>query len=155
MSSCCVAPFDTGDPNIAQAAEIGTLEEAASAPIFVRVQLTQAAAWSPNPRNPPLYLDVPLKDGEEQPLILAKWNANVPLAMVDQYVPSLRRYQAIGLDVGLQDGLAASNQQFSDVLTGYGIAHSFETYEGDHTNRVAERFELAVLPFFSTHLDFE
>ena len=29
-----------------------------------------------------------------------------------------------------------------------------ETYEGDHTNRVKERFELKVLPFFSNNLSF-
>ena len=31
-----------------------------------------AAAWSPDPRNPPLYLDLPVKDGVPQPDVLAK-----------------------------------------------------------------------------------
>jgi len=155
MSSCCLSPFSADDPNIAQAAALTTIDAAARAPIFVRVQLTQAAAWSPNPAKPPLYLDLPVANGVEDPLILAKWNANVPLAMIDQYIGNLRRYDAIGLEVGLQDGLLESNRQLDRVLTDYGIEHSFSTYEGDHTNRVAERFEQAVLPFFSAQLQFE
>ena len=154
-SSCCLAPFAATDPNIIQASQIATLEEAAGAAIFTRVQLTQAAAWSPNPNKPPLYFDLPYEDGEARPLVLAKWNANTPLAMVDQYIDVLRTYDAIAIDVGLQDGLIASNKDLSDVLTSYGIDHVYETYEGDHTSGVAVRFEEAWLPFFSEHLAFE
>ncbi|HEY5667452.1 MAG TPA: alpha/beta hydrolase-fold protein [Gammaproteobacteria bacterium] len=155
MSSCCLAPYVADDAGNRAAAEITTLEEADAAAVFTKVPLSLAAAWSPNPNRPPLYFDFPLQDGEVQPLIIAKWNANVPLAMIDQYVWNLRRYDAIGLEVGLQDGLIEANRQLSRVLTEYGIEHSFGTYEGDHTNRVAERFEGWVLPFFSEHLEFE
>jgi hypothetical protein len=58
------------------------------------------------------------------------------------------------MDCGLQDGLIGSNQQMDASLTRMGIAHRFETYEGDHTNRVKERFETKVLPFFSENLAF-
>jgi hypothetical protein len=33
------------------------------------------------------------------------------------------------------------------------VAHTFEQYEGDHTNRVRERFAAKVLPFFGSQLD--
>lgn len=155
MSSCCLAPFDAGDPMIARAAEIESLEQAAEAPIFARVQLTQAAAWSPNPERPPLYLDLPVENGTERPEIMAKWDANTPLAMIDQYIPSLRQYDAIGIEVGLQDGLLGANRELGRVLDAYAIEHDFATYEGDHTNRVAERFRDHVLPFFSRHLSFD
>lgn len=155
MSSCCLSPFVGDDRNIVLASQVTTLEEAAAAQVFTRVQLTQAAAWSPNTQKPPLYFDLPYADGEIQPLILAKWNANTPLAMVDQYVDALRSFDAIAIDVGLQDGLLGSNEQISQVLTDYGIDHSFETYEGDHTSGVAVRFEGSVLPFFSQQLQFE
>ena len=39
-------------------------------------------------------------------------------------------------------------------LTTVGVRHTFETYEGDHTNRVVERIEMKVLPFFSQQLSF-
>jgi enterochelin esterase-like enzyme len=155
MSSCCLSPFAGDDRNIVQASQVTTLEEAAAAQIFTRVQLTQAAAWSPNPAKPPLYFDLPYADGAVQPLILAKWNANTPLAMVDQYIGTLRGFDAIAIDVGLQDGLLASNRQLSEILSAYGIEHSYETYDGDHTSGVAVRFEGSVLPFFSQQLEFE
>ena len=155
MSSCCLAPYAAEGPGMTQAAEIETLEQAEQAGIGPRVQLSLAAAWSPNPRKPPLYFDFPLENGEVQPLILAKWNANAPLVMIDQHIPSLRQMEAIALDVGLQDGLLGANEALRDVLEAYEIPHSFETYEGDHTNRVAERYEMHVLPFFSDVLDFE
>jgi len=121
---------------------------------FGNVQGALAAAFSPNPKNPPDYFDNPIKDGEPQPLIVAKWAANSPLAMIDQYVTNLKKYHAIMGEVGLQDGLAAANKQMDQILTDFGVKHTFETYEGDHTNRVVERIEQKVLPFFSSQLTF-
>jgi enterochelin esterase-like enzyme len=155
MSSCCLSPYSAEGGGMAEAAKIATLEDAANAPIFTRVQLTLAAAWSPNPAKPPLYFDFPLENGELEPLVLTKWNANVPLAMIDQYVPSLRTFNAIGIEVGTQDGLIGDNKQISEILKSYGIDHVYETYEGDHVNKVAERYETRVLPFFSRELTFE
>jgi hypothetical protein len=37
-------------------------------------------------------------------------------------------------------------------MTRYSVEHTFETYEGDHVNRIGQRFEERVLPFFSRHL---
>jgi enterochelin esterase-like enzyme len=155
MSSCCLGPYGAEGGGMAEAAEITTLEQAAQAGIGVRVQLTLAAAWSPNPAKPPLYFDFPIENGELEPLILTKWNANVPLATIDQFVPNLRTFKAIGIEVGLQDGLIGDNKTISDVLTRYGIDHVYETYEGNHVNKVAERYETRVLPFFSRELKFE
>jgi hypothetical protein len=95
-----------------------------------------------------------VKDGQLQPLVVAKWLANSPLAMIDQYVTNLKKYKAIAGEVGLQDGLRNSNAQLDQGMTDLGLAHSFETYEGDHTNRVPVRIETRVLPFFSNNLSF-
>jgi S-formylglutathione hydrolase len=117
-------------------------------------QAAQAAAWSSNPNNPPTFYDLPVVDGQPQPAIAAKWVANSPLAMVDQYLTSLKKYKAIMIEVGTQDGLAAGNRQLDEGFTKFGIAHTFETYDGDHTNRVPARIEEKVLPFFSNNLSF-
>lgn len=114
----------------------------------------QAAAWASNPNNPPTYFDLPAKDGVVQPLIAAKYLANAPLVMIDQYVTNLKKYHAISGDVGDKDTLAASNRQMEEVFTTFGIKHTFETYDGDHTNHVKDRFEQKVLPFFSENLSF-
>lgn len=119
---------------------------------FPNVVKAEAAAWSPNPQNPPTYFDIPGGGTADDSLIAAKWAANSPLAMIDQYIPNLKRYAGIGMDVGLQDGLKASNERLAGVLAAYGIEHAFETYEGDHVNRIAERMEQKVIPFFSEHL---
>jgi enterochelin esterase-like enzyme len=118
------------------------------------VQAAEASAWSPNPNNPPDFYDLPTRDGEVVPSVAAKWIANSPLAMVDQYVTNLRKYHAIAGDCGLQDGLIGSNKDLDASFTRLGIKHTFETYEGDHTNHVKERFEGSVLPFFSANLTF-
>jgi hypothetical protein len=39
-------------------------------------------------------------------------------------------------------------------MTALGVPHVFETYEGDHSNRVPQRVEQNVLPFFSANLSF-
>ncbi|MEO5924240.1 MAG: alpha/beta fold hydrolase [Bryobacteraceae bacterium] len=113
-----------------------------------------AAAWSANPNNPPNFYDLPVVDGEYRADIGAKWYANSPLAMVDQYWSNLKKYKAIMIDVGLQDGLINGNKDMVTSLNRLGVKHVFETYEGDHTNHVRDRFETRVLPFFSQNLDF-
>jgi len=119
---------------------------------FANVVSAEAAAWSPNPANPPKFFDLPNQDGVLHPEIAAKWVANSPLAFVDQYVPNLKKYRSIAMDVGDMDNLMASNKQMDEALTRLGVAHTFEIYEGNHGNRVKERFESKVLPFFSENL---
>ncbi len=147
MSSCCLInnPQELlpGVRAGGQQARSGALANALSA---------QAAAWAPNTVNGPQFFDLPTKDGEVQPLIAAKWVANSPLIMVDQYVPSLRSYRAIALDVGLKDPFLTTNTQLDQALTRLAVAHTFETYDGDHGNRITARFAAKVLPFFSGNL---
>jgi enterochelin esterase-like enzyme len=155
MSPCCLSAR-AANPEAAKALEaVKTPADSTSLPFFARAQLASAAAWSPDPKNPPLYLDLPTKDGESQPDVLAKWAANAPLAFIDQYVGGLRQYHAISLDVGDQDGLRVDTGKLHDVLDKYGITNSFEVYPGTHTSRVADRFQNHVMPFFSQNLCFE
>jgi enterochelin esterase-like enzyme len=156
MSPCCLSPRSPVNPEIAKSLEaVKTPVDSASLPFFARATLASAAAWSPDPKNPPLYLDLPTKEGASQPDVLAKWAANAPLAFMDQYVGSLRRYRAISLDVGDQDGLRVDTEKLHEVLDKYGIANTFEVYAGTHTSKVAERFQNHVMPFFSQDLCFQ
>jgi hypothetical protein len=66
----------------------------------------------------------------------------------------VRKYKAIALDIGLSDTLIASNKVFVEALTRFGLEHTFETYDGDHGNRIPQRLEEKVLPFFSQQLSF-
>jgi S-formylglutathione hydrolase FrmB len=157
MSPCCLSPRQAGPANAEMEKTleaVKTPEDSAKLPFGARAQLAAAAAWSPNPKNPPLYLDLPRKAGATQPDVLAKWAANAPLAFIDQYIGNLRQYRAISLDVGDKDGLRVDTGKLHDVLDKYGIANSFELYQGTHTSAVAIRFQNYVLPFFSKNLCF-
>lgn len=158
MSPCCLSHRAERPANseINKALEaVKTPEDSAKLQFFARAQLASAAAWSPDPKNPPLYLDLPTRNGEPQPEVLARWTANEPLAFIDQYIDSLRRYRAIAIDVGDQDGLRVDTEKLHDVLDKYGIANSFELYSGTHTSKVADRFQNHVMPFFSKNVCFQ
>jgi S-formylglutathione hydrolase FrmB len=156
LSPCCMAArMQPGGLGMAQAEAIRNPAEVDKANFMTKATLASAAAWSPNPKNPPLYFDLPSRNGEFQPAIAAKWAANAPLAILDQYIPNLKRLHAIAFDAGAQDaGIAATIKVLDSILNAYEIRHTFEIYEGTHLNRIAERIETRTLPFFSSNLSF-
>jgi enterochelin esterase-like enzyme len=167
MSPCCMSPMAGGGPGPADqmkeraiagekkvAGAKSPADLAAQSPGFASAQYATAAAWAPNPNNPPLYFDLPTKDGVPQLEIVAKYAANAPLAFVDQYIGNLKRYRAISMDVGDQDGLRFDATKLHNIFDSYGIANTFEIYSGTHVSAVADRFQNHVLPFFSKNLCF-
>jgi enterochelin esterase-like enzyme len=157
MSPCCLSARRAGPANPENEKTLAAVKspaDSAKLPFGLRAQLASAAAWSPNPKKPPLYLDLPTENGEVRQDVIAKWAANAPLAFVDQYIGNLRQYRAIAIDVGDQDGLRADTGKLHDVLDTYGVAHGFEIYHGTHTSAVADRFQNHVMPFFSKNLCF-
>jgi S-formylglutathione hydrolase FrmB len=162
MSPCCLSPMGSRPANPAMEKAMASVEkelelvktpaDAVGLSFFAHAQLASAAAWSPDPKNPPLYLDLPNKDGVPQPDVIAKWAANAPLAFIDQYIGNLRQYHAIAIDVGDQDGLRFDTIKLHQILDNYGLANSFEIYQGTHTSAVADRFQNHVIPFFGRNL---
>jgi S-formylglutathione hydrolase FrmB len=155
MSPCCLSARGVGRDSAAlekTLASVSSPAETATMPFFTRAQLAAAAAWSPNPKNPPFYLDLPTKDGTPRPDVLARWAANAPLAFADQYIADLRTYRAIAMDVGDEDGLRGDASALHEVFDRYGLVHAFEIYPGTHMSKVADRFQNHVLPFFSRSL---
>ncbi len=156
MSPCCLSVRAAPPAEIEKAlAQVKTPADSAKLSFFARATLATAAAWSPNPNKPPLYLDLPTVDGVPQPDVLGRWAANSPLAFADQYIGNLRRYAGIAIDVGDQDGLRADTAKLQETLQRYGIASTFEEYKGTHTSAIAVRFQNFVMPFFDKHLGFE
>jgi S-formylglutathione hydrolase FrmB len=162
MSPCCLSPRGSGGgrgapggtaANDEALAAVKTPADSAKLPFALRAELASAAAWSPNPKNPLLYLDLPI--GDQAQAVLAKWAANAPLAFIDQYIVELKRYRAIAIDVGDQDGLRVDAGRLHDALDQYGIANTFDIYPGTHTSDVAVRFQEHVIPFFSRTLTFQ
>ena len=160
LSPCCLssppAPGDAMPQSYLRADTIRTIVGFQQADFGTKVLFASAAAWSPNPTNPPFYVDLPIKDGKLQPHVLKKWDANRPLNTLDQNIFNIRMLHAVAFDAGTNDrGIASSIRVLDTQLKKYGIAHFFEIYEGDHVNRVAERIETKMLGFFGEKLRFK
>ena len=159
MSPCCLSPRGANIPgtdsgsDYDKIASLNKPQDSENLGFGLRAQLAVASAWSPNPKNPPLYLDLPT--GDKKAEVLAKWTANAPLVFIDQYIHNLRQYRAIALDVGDKDGLLADTTKLHEILDSYGIENQFDVYHGTHTSRVAFRIQDHVLPFFGKTLSFE
>lgn len=156
LSPCCMVPPTDPDrlaERGAAGASIHSDDELAKASFGAKALFASAAAWSPNPNNPPFYLDLPSKD---RPEIAALWAANAPLALVPQSIPNLRQLKALAFDAGKDDrGIAASIAELDKILDAYEIDHAFEIYDGNHVNHIDARIEQRVLPFFTKNLRFE
>src|SRR5204863_9412262 len=73
MSPCCLSARGAGPANPANEEALSAVKTAADSAKLsfgLRAQLASAAAWSPNPKNPPLYLDLPF--GANQQPVLAR-----------------------------------------------------------------------------------
>jgi S-formylglutathione hydrolase len=127
---------------------------------FPIVFVALSASWSPNPDRTPFFVNYPVEGrGRDRKVVemrRAEWSANMPVAMLGQYRSNLARLAGIAFDVGLQDesqDIVRGARDFSHALTRNDIHHEFEEYEGTHGNKVGDRLETKVLPFFSGVLD--
>lgn len=130
---------------------------------YPKVLVAVGRAWSPNPNKPPFFCDFPFSyEGDKmivnQP-VLEKWEANMPVYMVDKYAENLRKMTAIKLDWGRNDSPRFPVQigMLSQRLENLGINHFSEEYIGDHGNKIWTmdgRVLNDLLPFFNDYLKF-
>jgi enterochelin esterase-like enzyme len=162
LSGCCTR-FSTDAPRGPTWTRLVALTSLDSVPrltFIQQVNLAFAAAFSPNPSKRPLFVDLPvtLKDTAMVPVagVLDRWVANAPYDMIPRYREKLLRLRDFAFDVGLSDNLvpSATLAAMDSAFTRAGVKHTYETYDGDHTNRVGLRMITRVLPFFSRTLDF-
>ncbi len=159
-SSCCLdhKPSNFDKTRVMEALSIQNLETVTTDASFSsKTFLASSAAFSPNPDNPPFYADFPFKiigdslSSDEN--AKAKWLANYPAWMVDQYVTNLNELHAISFDAGIQEpGILKTSQYFSGILNRIKVKHTFEEFDGGHGDKFGERFETKILPFFSSEL---
>ncbi|TNF40534.1 MAG: esterase [Cytophagales bacterium] len=156
LSPCCMDGGASTNPELMKKLETLTPDQLQETSFFEIAALATSAAFAPNPKNPPLYLDLPAKDGEPRKDVINKIIANRTLNFVDQYILNLKKLKAIAIDAGLQDrGISEATKSLHEVLDSYQIKHFYESYEGDHINRIAERIQTKALPFFSEYLAFQ
>ena len=73
LSACCLtANLNPNPQGSARAEALKSPEDAKGAERGLATLLAEAAAWSPNPQNPPFYFDLPAKDGKIQPAVVAR-----------------------------------------------------------------------------------
>jgi S-formylglutathione hydrolase len=162
LSGCCTRfGRESRDGSVWQAiADVKSLAGARSLAFFPRVSLALAAAFSPNPSAPPLFVGLPFEPKGDQWVAVDSigklWAANAPFDMIATHAEQLKRLRGFMFDVGTSDQLVApaSLAAMDSELTRVGVTHTYETYDGDHTNRIALRLAARLLPFFSRTLDF-
>ncbi|MBS0199453.1 MAG: hypothetical protein JSR70_03295 [Proteobacteria bacterium] len=89
---------------------------------------------------------------QEVAAVTKVWRSYMPLDRLMRDPSPYRRLCSIGLDAGLQDQIPSVTlgaTAFSRELDRVGIAHTFETFTGTHTDHTRERFETSLIPFFA------
>ena len=102
--------------------------------------------------NPPLFLDLPLESGDPSN-VSERWAANSLLQIVETRRANVNGLQ-IAFDAGTRDqfdGVQATDA-LDQILSNYGIAHQYERFSGDLSDRLRQRLEEKVLPFFVANL---
>lgn len=162
LSGCCTQFSNDPGPGTTWTAVTAaqSLADARKLTFIQRVSLALAAAFSPNPSSPPLFYNSPfVRNGETWESVDAvyrQWVEHAPLSMIPSHAERLKRLRGFAFDVGLSDQLVSprSLAAMDTALTNAGVRHTYETYDGDHTNRIAARLAARLLPFFSQTLDF-
>ncbi len=119
-------------------------------------------AFSPNPNIKPPYINY-LYDKKNGKLVRNKenWKAyesgfgNLE-EKVNKYKENLLKLKAIGIDYGNKDyykWIPEGCKYFSQLLKKNNIKHKLSEYKGGHEDKLRERMEGHMFPFFSENLD--
>jgi S-formylglutathione hydrolase FrmB len=107
-----------------------------------------SATYSPNPENPPFYVDLPVAypSGELIQEVWDRWLAFDPVVNVHDRLDNLRKLSGILLDVGSNDdySLHWGHRLLIHYLTEAGIAHEHRENAGNHGGRANERYQVAL-----------
>jgi S-formylglutathione hydrolase FrmB len=116
--------------------------------------VAMAAAYSPNPENPPSYCDLPfdVETGELREDVWARWLEHDPLRLADRHAGALRGMRLLFLDCGTEDEfyLEMGARQMVRKLQALGIAHEYEEFEDGHMS-IPYRYDVS-LPKLSAAL---
>lgn len=169
LSPCCLGlEGDLAANNLvwAKAAKVTSRDIFTRQPVgfdgfFSVAMIAISAAFSPNRDRPPLYVDFPYVQkgmalGRNEPAF-SNFRSKMPLYQLEQYRGNLLKLRGIVLDVGERDEfthILRATALLSAELSEYEIPHTFEIYkDGDHGNRIRERFNTKVMPFFTSVLE--
>jgi S-formylglutathione hydrolase FrmB len=137
-----------------QLATLTSPQAAAQLDFESQLCLGYSAAWSPDTMRAPLLVAYPFTASGIDSAVVAQWESWKLLEMAPRYREGLVRLRAIGLDVGTGDSYYPGQARLDSLLTRLRVRHTFQSYVGDHTNRISERVSGHLLPFFAQSLDY-
>lgn len=107
-----------------------------------------SAAYSPNPENPPFYVDLPVvfPSGLLIQEVWDRWLSFDPVVNWRERLDNLRKLRGILLDVGTNDDyqLQWGHRLLSHHLRESGIVHEYTENTGNHGGRARERLQVAL-----------
>jgi enterochelin esterase-like enzyme len=132
--------------------------------ILRAIRYAYGTAFSPDPEANAPYIVYPYNtSGGGSSMNMSVWNKwesgfGGIEHEVSTYRDNLLQLDGIGIDVGLQEEnqwLLAGCRHFAATLDAADVPHELVTFEGGHGDRLRERIEQHMLPFFSNVLKFE
>ena len=104
---------------------------------------TATGGYSPNMNNPPYFVNLPMsKQGTKIDSVWERWRLNDPAYLATRLDP--QSGLSIYLDCGTNDPIFYCTTVFTDTLNHYKIPYEFHSFEGDHNNKLAERFPISL-----------
>lgn len=171
LSPCCFGmegDFSSDNPAWLKTVRLTSPEQLGATPksfddFYQMAFVALAAAFSPNPQRGPLYVDFPYEERngkiEKNETIFAKWQAKMPVYVVEENKANLLKLRGIFIDYGQKEEfphIRMASQQFSKALSERSIPHVFEIYEGGtHGNKIRQRLETRLFQFFSETFIFD
>ncbi|MFC1551820.1 alpha/beta hydrolase [Candidatus Latescibacterota bacterium] len=116
--------------------------------------ISSAVAFAPNPNINLFQCELPIdNNGQIIESVWDKWLQHDPFTMIASCRETLLLLKSIRFDCGTSDGWCLTgNKNFAQALEEANIPHEFEEYDGDHRNKIPNRIEKHLLPFFSETL---
>lgn len=107
-----------------------------------------ASCYSPNPDNPPYYVDLPMDfpSGEIKSEVWNQWLSFDPVVNWRDRFDNLRQLKGILLDVGARDDISLQwgHRLLSHYLGEAGIVHEASEHAGNHGSRSRERYQVSL-----------
>lgn len=105
-----------------------------------KIFFARAAAYAPNPDNPPFYCDLPFVYTDDSPRkiiknqeIYDKFLKHDLHRIAENRLDVLANMRAIYLDCGTNDDAIENARKFHDKLNNFGVNHIYKEFSGDHT----------------------
>jgi len=107
---------------------------------FQTIFIAKAAAFAPNPDNPPFYCDFPFVYTDDKPRKIVenpetydRFMEHDTSRIAEERTDILLNARAIYIDCGTSDGNVESARTIHNKLNGFGVDHVYKEFSGDHT----------------------